>query len=167
MSRAPRRAAVEPAPAGGRRPGAVAVTIGREALGGLVALALAVIALRHVVATERVALLWYDGDSVLLPLVERSLQAGQPFEWAMSPALFFFPELPAYLFSALVTATPQQALALNGVLVLLAVYALVRAAANELMPSAGRPARIAVSAGALGLVTLLVLTESSATATSL
>lgn len=158
---------MEPAPSGGRRPGEVAVTIGREALGGLVALALAVVALRHVIATERVALLWYDGDSVLLPLVQRSLQAGQPFEWAMSPALFFFPELPVYLFCSLVTATPQQALALNGVLVLLAVYALVRAAANELMPSAGHPARIAVSAGALGLVTLLVLTESSATATSL
>ncbi|QQD76647.1 hypothetical protein I8920_02445 [Curtobacterium sp. YC1] len=167
MSRAPRRAAVGAAPSGGRRPADVAVTVGREALGALVALALAVIGLRHVIATDRVALLWYDGDSVLLPLVERSLQAGQPFEWAMSPALFFFPELPVYLLCSLVTGTPQQALALNGVLVLLALYALVRAAANELMPSAGRPARIAVSAGALGVVTLLVLTESTATATSL
>ncbi|WIB00699.1 hypothetical protein [Curtobacterium sp. MCBA15_012] len=142
-------------------------TVGREALGALVALALSVIALRHLVATERVALLWYDGDSVLLPLVERSIRLGQPFEWAMSPALFFFPELPVYLLCSLVTATPQQALALNGVLVLLAVYALVRAAANELMPAAHRSARIAVSAVALGFVTLLVLTESSATANSL
>lgn len=143
------------------------IAVGQEALGALVAIALAVIALRHVVATARVALLWYDGDSVLLPLVERSIQLGQPFEWAMSPALFFFPELPVYLLCSLVTATPQQALALNGVLVLLAVYALVRAAANELMPAARRSARIAVSAVALGFVTLLVLTESSATATSL
>ncbi len=141
--------------------------VGREALGATVALALSVIALRHLVATDRVALLWYDGDSVLLPLVERSIRLGQPFEWAMSPALFFFPELPVYLLCSLVTATPQQASALNGVLVLLAVYALVRAAANELMPSARRSARIVVSAAALGLVTLLVLTESSATATSL
>ncbi len=141
--------------------------VGREALGGLVALALSVIALRHVVATPRVALLWYDGDSVLLPLVRRSLDAGQPFEWAMSPALFFFPELPVYLLCSVVTATPQQALALNGVLVVLGVYALVRAAANELMPSAGRPARIAVSVLALAFVTALVLTESTATATSL
>lgn len=142
-------------------------TVGREALGAVVALALSVIALRHVVATERVALLWYDADSVLLPLVERSIRSGQPFEWAMSPALFFFPELPVYLLCSLVTATAQQALALNGVLVLLAVYALVRAAANELMPSARRSARIATAAVALGFVTLLVLTESSATATSL
>ncbi|MGG7306156.1 hypothetical protein ACQXVK_03080 [Curtobacterium sp. AB451] len=141
--------------------------VGQEALGALVALALSVIALRHVVATPRVTLLWYDGDSVLLPLVRRSMELGQPFEWAMSPALFFFPELPVYLLCSLVTATPQQALALNGVLVLLAVYALVRAAANELMPAARRSARIAVSAVALGFVTLLVLTESSATATSL
>ncbi|MFS2031884.1 hypothetical protein ACEN85_17470, partial [Curtobacterium sp. CT11-45] len=154
-------------PTGGSRWRARRLAVGQEALGALVALALAVIALRHVVATSRVALLWYDGDSVLLPLVERSMQLGQPFEWAMSPALFFFPELPVYLLCSLVTATPQQALALNGVLVLLAVYALVRAAANELMPAARRSARIAVSAVALGSVTLLVLTESSATATSL
>jgi hypothetical protein len=151
---------------GSRSRGLVAAT-GREALGALVALALSVIALRHVVATARVDLLWYDGDSVLLPLVRRSMELGQPFEWAMSPALFFFPELPVYLASAAVTATPQQALALNGVLVLLAVYALVRAAAGELMPAARRSERIAVSAVALGFVTLLVLTESSATATSL
>ncbi|MFJ3319979.1 hypothetical protein [Curtobacterium sp. NPDC086286] len=154
-------------PTGGSRWRARRLAVGQEALGALVALALAVIALRHVVATSRVALLWYDGDSVLLPLVERSMQLGQPFEWAMSPALFFFPELPVYLLCSVVTATPQQALALNGVLVLLAVYALVRAAANELMPAARRSARIAVSAVALGFVTLLVLTESSATATSL
>jgi len=154
-------------PTGGPRRRARVAAAGREALGGLVALALSVIALRHVLATARVELLWYDGDSVLLPLVRRSMELGQPFEWAMSPALFFFPELPVYLLCAAVTATPQQALALNGVLVLLAVYALVRAAANELMPAARRSARIAVSAVALGFVTLLVLTESSATATSL
>ncbi|MFJ3028195.1 hypothetical protein ACIPEQ_05065 [Curtobacterium sp. NPDC087080] len=141
--------------------------VGREALGAAVALALSVIALGHVLVTERVALLWYDGDSVLLPLVERSIRLGQPFEWAMSPALFFFPELPVYLLCSLVTATPQQALALNGVLVLLAVYALVRAAANELMPAARRSARITVSALALGFVTAIVLTEYTATATSL
>jgi hypothetical protein len=149
-----------------RRRGALSAA-GQEALGALVALALSVIALRHVIATARVDLLWYDGDSVLLPLVHRSLALGQPFEWAMSPALFFFPELPVYLLCAAVTATPQQALAVNGVLVLLAVYALVRAVANELMPSAPRSARVAVSAVALGFVTLVVLTESSATATSL
>ncbi|MBA8989763.1 hypothetical protein FHW23_000995 [Curtobacterium pusillum] len=154
-------------PSSGSRRRSRRLAAGQEALGGLVALALSVIALRHVLATARVDLLWYDGDSVLLPLVERSVQLGQPFEWAMSPALFFFPELPVYLLCSVVTATPQQALALNGVLVLLAVYALVRAAANELMPAARRSARIAVSAVALGLVTLLVLTESSATATSL
>ncbi|OIH95768.1 MULTISPECIES: hypothetical protein [unclassified Curtobacterium] len=169
MSRAPHRATVATSSAGAGRAsaGTASGAVWREALGALVALALAVVALRHVVATERVSVLWYDGDSVLLPLVRRSLEAGQPFEWAMSPALFFFPELPVYLLCALVTATPQQALALNGVLVLLAVYALVRAAANELMPSAGRAARITVSAGALAFVTLLVLTESSPTTNSL
>jgi len=154
-------------PTGGARWRGLVAATGREALGGLVALALSVIALRHVIATARVELLWYDGDSVLLPLVRRSMELGQPFEWAMSPALFFFPELPVYLLCSVVTATPQQALALNGLLVLLAVYALVRAAANELMPAARRSARIAVSAVAIGFVTLLVLTESSATATSL
>jgi hypothetical protein len=162
------RDGARPLEAGASRPrSAVTRAVGDEAVGALLALALAVVALRHVLATERVALLWYDGDSVLLPLVARSIALGQPFEWAMSPALFFFPELPVYLAVSAVTATPQQALALNGVLVLLAVYALVRAAANELMPAAARPARIAVSVLTVVLVTMLVLTESSATATSL
>ncbi|MBT2502682.1 hypothetical protein [Curtobacterium sp. ISL-83] len=156
-----------PAPSDDRRSGGFWPAAGREALGALVALALSVIALRHVLATARAALVWYDGDSVLLPLVLRSVQLGQPFEWAMSPALFFFPELPVYLLCAAVTATPQQALALNGLLVLLAVYAIVRAAANELMPAARRSARVAVSAVALGFLTLLVLTDSSSIANTL
>ncbi|MFZ6991334.1 hypothetical protein ACO0E1_05540 [Curtobacterium sp. RRHDQ66] len=145
----------------------LAGALGREAIGALVAVALALIALRHVLSTARVTLLWYDGDSVLLPMVVRSMQLGQPFEWAMSPALFFFPELPVYLLCSAVTATPQQALALNGVLVLVGVYALMRAVANELMPSARRSARIAVSTLAVGFLTLHVLTESSGSATSL
>ena len=162
------RDGVRPIEAGDRRPrSALARAVAHEAVGAVLALVLAVVALRHVLATARVTLLWYDGDSVLLPLVARSIALGQPFEWAMSPALFFFPELPVYLATAAVTTTPQQALALNGVLVLLAVYALVRAAANELMPSAARPARVAVSVIAVVLLTMLVLTESSATATSL
>lgn len=139
----------------------------QEAIGAVLAVCLAVTGLRHVVATARVALLWYDGDSVLLPLVVRSVRLGEPFEWAMSPALFFFPELPVYALCALVTATPQQALAVNGLLVVVAVYALLRAVANELMRSASRSARIAAALLGLGVVSALVLTESSATATSL
>jgi hypothetical protein len=168
MPLAPRRDGVRPLEAADRRPRSALVrTVVLEALGVVLALALAVLALRHVLATERVALLWYDGDSVLLPLVARSIALGQPFEWAMSPALFFFPELPVYLGVSVVTGTPQQALALNGVLVLVAVYAIVRAGANELMPAAARSARIAASVLAVVFLTMLVLTESSATATSL
>ncbi|KQO61418.1 hypothetical protein [Curtobacterium sp. Leaf261] len=138
-----------------------------ELVGFLTALSLAVAALRHVIETARVQLLWYDGDSVLLPMVARSLRLGEPFEWAMSPTLFFFPEVPVYLLCAAVTTTPQAALALNGVVVLLGVYALVRAIATQVMPEASRLARIAVSVLALGVVTMLVLTESSATAQSM
>jgi hypothetical protein len=138
-----------------------------ELVGFLTAVSLAVAALRHVIATARVQLLWYDGDSVLLPMVARSLRLGESFEWAMSPTLFFFPEVPVYLLCAAVTTTPQAALALNGVLVLLGVYALVRAIAAQVMPEATRLARVAVSVLALGVVTVLVLTEASDSAQSL
>jgi hypothetical protein len=141
--------------------------LGLEALGGLAALSLAIAALRHVLATARVELLWYDGDSVLLPLVARSIRLGEPFQWAMSPTLFFFPEIPVYLLCGALTATPQQALALNGVLVLAALYAVVRAITVQVMPDAARATRIAVSVLAIVVVTALVATESSATATSL
>jgi hypothetical protein len=136
-------------------------------VGALIAISLSVAALRHVISTDRVRLFWYDGDSVLLPLVERSMRLGMPFEWAMSPALFFFPEIPVYLVCAAVTSTPQAALALNGVLVLLALYVLVRVVAAQLMPDASRVVRVVVSVLALGIVTLLVLTESGAVASSL
>lgn len=141
--------------------------LGTEVVGAAVAVSLALASLRHVLATDRVRLLWYDGDSVLLPLVERSLRAGEAFDWAMSPTLFFFPEIPVYLFCGAVTATPQQALALNGVLVLVAVYALVRAIATQVMPDAPRALRAGVAVATLGIVTVLVLTESSSTASSL
>jgi hypothetical protein len=158
-------AAPRPSPAEVRNDRVRAVVA--EVLGALTTLALAVASLRHVIATARVSLLWYDGDSVLLPLVERSIRLGQPFDWAMSPALFFFPEIPVYLLCAAVTTTAQQALALNGVLVLVAVYVLLRVVAAQLMPAARRSQRIVVSVLAMAVVTALVLTESSATATSL
>ncbi|MFZ7086666.1 hypothetical protein [Curtobacterium sp. RRHDQ10] len=138
-----------------------------ELVGLLTAISLTVASLRHVIATDRVQLLWYDGDSVLLPLVERSMRLGLPFEWAMSPALFFFPEIPVYLVCAAVTTTPQAALALNGVLVLVALYVILRVVAAQLMPDATRAVRIGVSVLAIGVVTVLVLTESGAVASSL
>jgi hypothetical protein len=146
---------------GPRRSGPLASRVAGEIIGSLAVIALATVALRHVIATARQVILWYDGDSVLLPLVVRSIRLGEPFEWAMSPALFFFPELPVYLLCAAVTTTPQEALALNGVLVLCAVYVLVRVVAAQLMPTASSAWRITVSVLAMVLLTAEILTESS------
>ncbi len=85
----------------------------------------------------------------------------------MSPTLFVIPEIPVYLACAAVTATPQQALALNGFLILLAVYPLLRAVAAQLMPAARQRDRIAVAAAALALLTLLVFLESDSSPTNL
>lgn len=131
-----------------------------EALGAGSAVALTIASLWHVIVTPRIAIIWYSADSVLLPMVRRGIVQGLPFEWAMSPTLFVFPEIPVYLACAALTSTPQQALALNGFLVMLALYPLLRAVAAQIMPAATRTDRTVVAALAMALVTILVFLES-------
>jgi len=119
-----------------------------EAGAGLVALALAVAVVARVADTARSALLFSDGDSMLPVLVMRSIEVGQPQDWAMSSVLFL-PEL--LVFGALwmlrlggdggthVDAT----IVVNAVVNLVALYAVLRAAAGR------RGRAVAPVAGAL------------------
>ncbi|BDZ51572.1 hypothetical protein GCM10025867_38130 [Frondihabitans sucicola] len=107
--------------------------LGWEVLGVLLAASSSVVALAHGLAGAKRSLLLDDGDSVLLPLMLRSIERGEPFEWGMSPVLFAFPELPLYAASAAVTGTVAAALLLNGVLNVVLLYALLRYAAGRVI----------------------------------
>lgn len=111
--------------------------LGWEAAGILLSAGAALIVLAHALAGAKRSLLLDDGDSVLLPLMQRSFERGEPFEWGMSPVLFVFPELPLYLGSAALTTSVAAALLLNGVLNVVALYALLRFAAGRVRATRG------------------------------
>lgn len=130
-------------------------------LGGLaLAAALAVIAVAHILSTDRAAILLSDGDSVLFELVHRSIRDGLPFHWVMSAVLFVFPEAPVYLLIRSVSANPQQAIIVNAVLNLVVLYALVRAVAAIIRTPAARGI-VAALAGYSAIV-LCILLETTA-----
>jgi hypothetical protein len=110
----------DPRPSARRRRAAVA----RELAGGIGALAGALVVVA-VAATTNSALLFTDGDSVLLPLIVRSLALGQPQDWAMSPVLFL-PETGVYGMLSLLGLGMRPTLTLNAVVNLLALYGALR-----------------------------------------
>lgn len=135
-----------------------------ETAGLLVAVALAVIAVGSVVAGDRAALLFYDGDSVLFELVRRSIADGLPFHWAMSAVLFFFPEIPVYLGLRALVSTAQQAILANALLNLVVLYVLVRLVAGLLgsgRSGSGRARSIVVALVAYGTIILCLLSETT------
>ena len=137
-----------------------------ELLGALAALLLTLLAVLHLLSTARSWLLFFDGDSVILPLFERSLQAGQPFEWAMSTTVFLI-EIPVYLVLAFLTANPFDALTVNAILNFVALYGVIRLIAGLSLPGRGRRFVVAVSLLTFAAVPLAAtLLESTTNADS-
>lgn len=90
----------------------------RETASAAVAIAVSIAVVAIVASTARSALLFRDGDSLVTWLVVRSLEAGQPQDWAMSSVLFV-PE------TALVVALSVLGLGAGGTLAVAAVVTLV------------------------------------------
>jgi hypothetical protein len=136
-----------------------------DLLGVLAALLLTLLAVLHLLSTQRSWLLFFDGDSVILPLFERSLQAGQPFEWAMSTTVFLI-EIPVYLVLAFLTANPFDALTVNAVLNFAALYGLIRLITGLSLPGRGRRFVVAVSLLTFAVPLAATLLESTTNADS-
>lgn len=96
-----------------------------EGVGVLVGLALAVIAVAHVAASDRAWMLFSDGDSVLPALVRGSIEAGQAQAWSLSSVLFV-PETALYLALSLLGTSRHATLALNGVVNLALLFGAMR-----------------------------------------
>lgn len=125
---------------------------------------LAVVAVAHILSTDRAAILLSDGDSVLFELVHQSIRDGLPFHWVMSAVLFLFPEAPTYLVIRSLSASPQQAIITNAVLNLVVLYGLVRATSAILRTPRHRgilPALVGY-----GAVILCILLETTASRNS-
>lgn len=101
-------------------------TILAESAAAILAFASALIGLAAVTSSARSVLLFFDGNSLALELVHRSLAEGGDQHFTMSAALFFFPEIPVYEAIRFLATTPQQAIIVNALVYLLAVYVLLR-----------------------------------------
>jgi hypothetical protein len=71
-------------------------------------------------------LLFYNSDSLTMPLFARALRAPEGLGWTSGPFLGIFPELPTFLLANSLTSTPKSALVVCGVLNLLFLYLAMR-----------------------------------------
>ncbi|MFJ6549413.1 hypothetical protein [Microbacterium sp. NPDC091676] len=130
---------------------------GRELAGWAAALALALLAIGHLASSPRSALIFDDGDSLIVALVGRSILDGGGGDWALSSVLFL-PEIA--VFAALDAVLPLNVdgvLAANAVVNVLALYGAIRLVAGR--HAVGR-SPVAWSVAALAAFAVLVLTES-------
>jgi hypothetical protein len=114
---------------------------------------------RHMSESAWKTVLLYNGDSLVLPLLQESLSRGEPYEWVFSSQTFLFPEYPIYWLCALVGQTPRIALTINAIVNVLLLYALFRGIAAQLAP--GRRLRqVVFPIAALGIFFLFLLSEN-------
>jgi hypothetical protein len=144
------------------------VSAARELTGLLYAIAWGCFVLAVMFAGPRGSWFFDDGDSVLMPMLKRSLDLHQPYAWAMSSVTFLFPEIPIYLGLAAIASGPRAALVLNAVLNIVLLYGVLRLIA-QLLLRRGASSRLGMLAAlaAIGTVVSCVLLERGTTQTSL
>lgn len=120
----------------------------------------AMIAVSHIVQSSWGDTFFYNGDSVVLPMIEESLQRGEAFSWRFSSQNFFFPEGLLFFLSTLFTDSARVALITNAVLNVVALYALLRIIARQLAHhSRHRFVEITIAMAATLLFVTMVLLE--------
>lgn len=124
---------------------------------GAVFLLLACMAMVHLALTPWAQLFLYNGDSITLALLVRSVLSGEPFHWVLSSQLFIFPEGPIYFVSQLIVGNPKYALFLNAFLNLVVLFFGYRTVGRVFLEP-GKANRFAL--GGLLLVVFLMLCET-------
>ena len=104
---------------------AVATIAAELASLGLLCAALAVF-LARLSQVNGAKLLFYNSDSLTMPLFARALRAPEGLGWTSGPFLGIFPELPTFLLADLFTSTPKSALVVCGFLNIVGLYLALR-----------------------------------------
>lgn len=139
-----------PAPAVKRPPRGLA-----EALGLLAILSLSAVVVAQMLRGPWANYMFYNGDSVVLPLIEKSIAAGDEFQWVFSSQLFLFPEALLYAVSSAFTDDPRIALLVNAFVNILVLYGVLRSVAAQIGRRVGTPARWQIAATVATTATLL------------
>lgn len=126
-----------------------------EALGLLTILSLSAVVIAQMLRGPWANYMFYNGDSVVLPLIEQSIAAGDEFEWVFSSQLFLFPEAVLFAVSSAFTDDPRIALLVNAFVNVLVLYGLLRSIAAQIGRRVGTPTRWQVTATVVTTATLL------------
>lgn len=124
--------------------------------------ALGLVALTHLVLSARSAVFFTSGDSLLMPLVERSLREGEAQNWAMSSVLFVFPEIPVYVMIATVVPGVHTALIVNAIVTLVLLYCILRGLAGVIGARLSRRTKVMTAIVPIAALTLASLLEHTA-----
>jgi len=109
-------------------------------------------------------MMFLDGDSMLVPMLARSLASGQESDWGMS-AVLFVPELALYLIASVLPLETSQLQIIAAILNLLCLYLVFRLAARWLIAAPHR--RVVGSFAAYAAYCFLILLEGDGDRNSL
>jgi hypothetical protein len=122
------------------------------------------IAIGHLAQSQWEATFLYNADSIVLPMLEKSIQQGEAFDWVFSSQNFLFPEGLFFAVSSAFTDSPQVALYTNACLNIVVLYVLLRVIAHQLAHrSRHRFVEITIALAATMLYVVYVLLEPTAT----
>jgi hypothetical protein len=126
----------------------------------VVVVALVLVPLGRMAGSLWSAILLYNGDSLVLPLLYESIASNEPFEWVFSSQLFFFPEAILYSAIAFFFEDPRATIITNSVVNVLLFYAFTRLIARfALRQQRHRLIEIMSSLVAVGLLVAFCLLE--------
>jgi hypothetical protein len=131
-----------------------------ELVAVIVSFFLGLTAMGHIVQTNWLSTFFYNGDSLALPLIQKSIERGEPFEWVFSSQNYLFPEGPLYILATIFGRSVRSAMLINGVFNVVALYLLLRSIARQLAHrSRHRLVEILTAVAATGLFVIFVLLE--------
>ncbi len=110
--------------------------VGVELLAVLIVISASFMVLGSIFTSSWLGVFFYNGDSIVLPLVQQSIARGDPFRWVFSTQSFLFPEAVIYGLSYAVSQGTRAALTINAVLNVAFIYLCFRALVGQLLPAA-------------------------------
>jgi hypothetical protein len=131
--------------------------VGYARILGLSAIVLLItgIALAHLYLTPWASLLLYNGDSLTLALIAKSIRAGEDFHWILSSQLFLFPEGFFYAVSSILVPAAKYSFLFNAFLNLLSLFVLYFFIAKSILKDLGKSEAFAMTGLCLAVFYML------------
>lgn len=129
-----------------------------ELAGLLGAVLLGAIAVSLLLGTPRADNLFFGADSTVMPLVQRSIEDGEPFQWRMTSTIFAV-EIPVFALLSLVVKGVFTRVLVSGIVNYVLLYLMLRWIAGVLGARLSRPVKIGASLIGVAIPALMVALE--------